>query len=85
MYLPPQFYERAPHYWLLLGILLIIVGIYLGIEVQRPYLYFGVGIGVACCLWSLRTFTRRTPGRAAQNYDEYLDQTCELNHNPKQS
>jgi hypothetical protein len=84
MWLPIPFYQRAPHYWLLLGLLLIIIGIYLGLEVQRLYLYIGVGIGMACCLWSLRIFMRRTPGRPPLDYDEYLDQTCELNHKPEQ-
>lgn len=84
MWLPTPFYERAPHYWLLLGILLIIVGMYLGFEVQRAYMYAGVGLGVACCLWSGRVFARRRPRQPAADIDDYLDQTCELNHNPEQ-
>lgn len=85
MWLPVPFYKRAPQYWLLLGLLLIVIGIYLGLEVQRSYLYICVSIGIACCLWSLRIFTRRTPSRPPQEYDDYLDQTCELNYKPKQS
>jgi hypothetical protein len=84
MWLPTPFYERAPHYWLLLGLLLVIIGIYLGFEVHRSYMYFGVGIGLACCLWSLRIFIRGKPRRPELKYDDYLDQTCELNYNPKQ-
>ena len=85
MWLPTFAYERAPHYWLLLGLLLIITSIYLGVETQRSFIFYGVGIGVACCLWSIRIFVRRYNHRPVENHDLDLDQTCELNYDPKQS
>ena len=44
MYLPNSLYERAPHYWLFVGLLLIILGIYLGIQVDTKFTVVGVGL-----------------------------------------
>ena len=63
MWLPSQFYEKAPYYWLLLGLLFIVVGSYLGLQVELNYLYFGVAVGLCCCLWSIRVFTVRAKHR----------------------
>ena len=63
MYLPSPFYEKAPHYWLLLGVLFIVVGTYLGFQVERTYMYLGIVIGVACCAWSMRVFSKRSRSR----------------------
>lgn len=82
MWLPSAIYEKAPHYWLLLGLLFIIIGMYLGFEVQREYLYAGIGLGVACCLWGFRVMSQRKPRETATNVDDYLDQTCELSYKP---
>ncbi len=82
MWLPNSVYERAPHYWLFIGLLLIIVGMYLGFEVNPVYLYVGVGLGVGSCLWSARVFARRKPRQPEARLDDYLDQTCELNYKP---
>lgn len=82
MSLSTHFNERAPHYWLLLGLLLIITGTYLAIAMQRSYLYIAAGAGLACCMWSIRIFVRRRMRPPKPYYDVELDQTCELNHNP---
>ena len=70
MWLPSQFYEKAPHYWLLLGLLFIVVGSYLGLQVELNYLYIGVGVGLCCCLWSVRVFTVRAKHRRSKSSDE---------------
>ena len=70
MWLPSQFYEKAPQYWLLLGLLFIIVGSYLGLQVELSYLYFGVVVGLCCCLWSVRVFTARAKHRRSKLSDE---------------
>ena len=62
MYLPNSVYERAPHYWLFIGLLLVIVGIYLGMEMHRAFLYVGVLLGGSSCAWALRVFQRRERG-----------------------
>ncbi len=63
MWLPTPLYERAPHYWLFLGLFLMVVGTYLGLEMDRRYLYLGVGTGLACCAWSVRTYWLRSYNR----------------------
>ena len=85
MWLPSAVYEKAPHYWLLLGLLLIITGMFLGFEVHRAYLFAGVALGVACCLWSARVFSQRAPRKPTSSVDDYLDQTCELNYKPDEN
>lgn len=66
MYLPNSLYERAPHYWLFVGLLLAILGIYLGIQVDSKFMYVGVGLGVLSCGWGVRILLRRMrkPGEA---------------------
>lgn len=86
MWLPLKFYERAPQYWLLIGLLLVITGSYLGLQVERMYMYLGVTTGVICIVWSIAIFIRRTQRvnrQPIETYDEYLEQTCELNHSPE--
>jgi len=63
MWLPTPLYEKAPHYWLFLGLFLIVVGTYLGLEMDRTYLYVGVIVGLACCGWSARTYWQRSFNR----------------------
>jgi len=60
MYLPNSLYERAPHYWLFIGMLLIVLGIYLGIEMSSTFLYTGVLLGLASCAWGANILLRRS-------------------------
>jgi len=60
MYLPNSIYERAPHYWLLIGLLLVILGVYLGIQMNSKFLVVGVLLGLASCAWGLRVLLRRS-------------------------
>jgi hypothetical protein len=66
MHLPGTLYERAPHYWLFTGLLLVVLGIYLGVQVDTKFLFLGVTLGVASCLWGVRVFLfrARKPGEA---------------------
>lgn len=66
MYLPNSLYERAPQYWLFIGMLLIVLGIYLGIEMSGTFMYVGVLLGLASCAWGARVMFRRSrkPGEA---------------------
>ena len=70
MWLPSQFYEKNVNYWLLLGLLFIVVGSFLGLQVAINYLYFGVVVGLGCCLWSVRVFTARAKHRRPRSPDE---------------
>ena len=66
MYLPNSIYERAPHYWLFVGMLLIILGVYLGVQVDTKFTVLGVSLGVLSCSWGVRILLRRArkPGEA---------------------
>lgn len=66
MHIPDTIYERAPHYWLFIGLLLVVLGVYLGVEVDTAFLFFGVTLGVASCLWGVRVllYRARKPGEA---------------------
>jgi hypothetical protein len=59
MYLHDTLYERAPHYWISVGILLVILGIYLGTEISATYAFVGVTLGLASCAWGVRILMRR--------------------------
>lgn len=59
MWLPTPVYARAPYYWMLMGALLVIVGVYLGFEGNRGFMYFGLVTGFASCAWGGRVYTRR--------------------------
>jgi tetrahydromethanopterin S-methyltransferase subunit C len=59
MYLPNSVYERAPHYWLLIGALLVILGVYLGLEMDSRFLVVGVLLGLTSCVWGIRILVRR--------------------------
>jgi tetrahydromethanopterin S-methyltransferase subunit C len=60
MYLPNSIYERAPHYWLLIGLLLVILGVYLGTQMNSKFLVVGVLLGLASCAWGVRVLLRRS-------------------------
>ena len=57
MHIPTPIYERIPQFWLLLGLLFMTAGTYLGFEYSLSFVYFGVGF--VCCLWSLWIFSMR--------------------------
>ena len=81
--LPKKVYDRAPIYWLLLGLLLMGVGAYLGFQVKTLYYYLGGGSGLCCVAWSAYIFARRdVPPPKKTIVDPDLDQTCELNYRP---
>ena len=66
MYLPDSLYERAPHYWVFIGLLLNVIGVYLGVQMSMTFLYLGVGFGLLSCAWGVRVLLRRMrkPGEA---------------------
>lgn len=59
MYLPESLYERAPQYWLFIGMLLVVVGVYLGLQVNTKFLFVGVSLGLLSCGWGLHVYLRR--------------------------
>lgn len=57
MWIPTPIYERIPQFWLLIGLLFITAGTYLGFDYTLSFVYFGVGF--FCCFWSMCVFTLR--------------------------
>jgi Kef-type K+ transport system membrane component KefB len=71
MWLPTPIYERIPQFWLLLGLLFMSSGTYLGFDYSLSFLYFGVGF--VCCLWSLKIFAMRLIARQTAGEDDVQD------------
>ena len=79
MWLPTPIYERIPQFWLLLGLLFMSSGTYLGFEYSVSFLYFGAGL--ICIIWSLCIFTMRLRARSKQRRYPILD----LDRKPEES
>ena len=71
MWLPTPVYERVPQFWLLLGLLFMSSGIYLGFDYSLSFVYFGVGF--VCCIWSLWIFSMRLRSRKDQRQYPILE------------
>jgi len=71
MWLPTPVYERIPQFWLLLGLLFMSSGTYLGFDYSLSFVYFGVGF--ACCIWSLWIFSMRLSARKDQRQHPILE------------
>jgi hypothetical protein len=63
MWLPSPVYERVPQFWLLLGLLFMSSGFYLGFGFQLSYFYFVVGF--SCVIWSIVTLIMRRRHRGS--------------------
>jgi hypothetical protein len=68
MWIPTPIYERIPQFWLLLGLLFMSSGTYLGFDYKLSFAYFGVGF--VCLAWSLWIFTMRLKSRGQQRQFE---------------
>lgn len=65
MWIPAPIYERLPQFWLLLGLLFMASGVFLGFEYWLSFVYLGVG--GCCCGWSVWTLTTRLAHRRPAN------------------
>jgi len=82
MFIRKSLYENAPYYWIVLGVLLIAFGIFYAKSGNQEFFLAGMGGGAFACVWGLLIFRRRLAQESRKpcsTYDEYLDQTCELN------
>ena len=50
---------------------------------MTTFIYLAIAAGIVVAIWGLRTMTSKEQEPPAQNYDDYLDQTCELNYKPE--
>jgi len=71
MWLPTPIYERIPQFWLLLGLLFMSSGTYLGFDYSLSFVYFGVGF--VCCIWSLWIFSMRLRSRKDRRQHPILE------------
>lgn len=75
MWIPTPIYERIPQFWLLLGLLFMSSGTYLGFDYSLSFAYFGVGF--ACCVWSLWVYALRIRGRREIKDQQQLERRQE--------
>ena len=61
MWLPASIYERLPHFWLTVGVVMMVSAIYLGFDYELSTYYFTGGF--VCCLWSIAIIVARTRRR----------------------
>ena len=78
MWLPTPIYERVPHFWLLLGLLFISSGTYLGFESTMAFVY--IGVGFFCIAWSAGIVIMRSKNRYRAPPAEVTDVTPPLDH-----
>ncbi len=75
MWLPTPIYEKTPQLWLLMAVLFVVLGIYIGFA--YPLTYFYVLLGVVCGVrglqvWRMRTSFRRERAEKGEVNNETL-------------
>ncbi len=68
MWIPAPVYERLPQFLLLVGLLFMSSGIYLGFGYTWTWVYFGTG--VVCSAWAIRVFMIRRAFRNAPREEQ---------------
>lgn len=61
MWLPTPIYERIPQCYVLIGLLLITDGLYLGFEYTIAFWY--IGFGLLSCFWGIGVSVTRLAAR----------------------
>ena len=82
MWLPRSVYRFTPYYWMLLGVLLVVLGTYRLTKVDLVIGMVCLVSGVASCFWSLQVGLSRRTRPESDADDVALDQTCELSYKP---
>lgn len=82
MRLPESVYKRLPQFWLLLGVLFIVTGVFLGTDYPVTYIYFA--LGVACVFWSfcIVALRQRKPEYSWTEPASVADQSPSSGENP---
>ena len=83
MWLPTPIYERVPQFWLLLGLLFMTSGTYLGFDYALSFVYFAVGF--ACAIWSVTIYVRRASHRTNPTRKPIVTITEEDGQDPVQT
>ena len=75
MWIPSPIYERLPQFWLLLGLLFVSTGLYLGFEFVLSFYY--VALGGLCCVYAAAIFLMRLNYRQNQLVTEHTPEVTE--------
>lgn len=65
MYLPKPIYQYAPHYWVIAGILMLLLG--LDAAPGSTFRYFAISIGVLSAVWGTTIFLKRRAHRQVKD------------------
>ncbi len=68
MWIPTPIYERIPQCWVLLSLLFMSSGVYLGFDYELSFVYFWTG--VFCFAWGARIFIMRRIYRSAPQEEQ---------------
>jgi hypothetical protein len=73
MWIPAPVYERIPQFWLLLGLLFLALGIYIGFDFELIFFYLGLGlVCVARGIW-IQLLRLRFRDKRRQSNDDATD------------
>ena len=78
MWLPSPVYERAPQLWILLGLLFMSVGTYVGFDYSVSILLYAIGfvcVGWSFCVSVMRAINRKKPHIVAEPTEQRAVQT----------
>jgi len=85
MWLRSPVYERAPQLWMLIGLLFMSVGTYVGFDYSVSFLLYAIGfvcVGWSFCVSVMRSINRRKPHvveePAEERTEEPSSQSSEL-------
>jgi len=74
MWLPEGVYERVPQLWLLMGVLFITFGLYIGFAYNLIYMYLALGaICVGRSIWCFQTRRHHRDDESASRTGESSD------------
>jgi len=71
MYIPKSIYQYAPYYWLVVGLLLVLLGFRVGSQGGQMFQYFSVALGALSGIWGVMIFLMRR----AQQRDAAVETT----------
>ena len=72
MWIPAPIYERIPQFWVLISLLFMSSGVYLGFDYELTWVYFGTGM--FCFAWGIRLFVMRFVYRKAKQEQSQEEQ-----------
>ena len=65
MHLPKPIYEYAPHYWIVVGILLVLLG--MDADPGSMFRYFSIALGALSAVWGAAILLKRRAVRQIED------------------